>query len=188
MAAIATGITGRWGLSALFTYTKGNLVKLFSTGDAAPGTGGESFVPPGLKVTDPRTGFFKVLPGGRLSASNITLRSYITGAYGASFQSKRMSGGPDWISSTRYDIEATVEKGAIKGITERGATRIVVTESHGPRHRLDLQGLVLATAGGWVAVHWLGGGLAALSIAIGLAFVVFGVTLLSAVRASVWRR
>ncbi len=27
------------------------------------------------------------------------------------------------------------------------ATRIVVTESHGPRHRLDLQGLVLATAG-----------------------------------------
>ena len=32
------------------------------------------------------------------------------------------------------------------------ATRIVVTESHGPRHRLDLQGLVLATAGspgGW---------------------------------------
>ncbi len=48
--------------------------------------------------------------------------------------------------------------------------------------------LVLATAGGWLAVHWLGGGLPALSIAIGLAFVVFGVTLLSAVRASVWRR
>lgn len=27
------------------------------------------------------------------------------------------------------------------------ATRIVVTETHGPRHRLDLQGLILATAG-----------------------------------------
>ena len=48
--------------------------------------------------------------------------------------------------------------------------------------------LTLAAAGGWVVVHWLGGGLTALSIVIALAFVLFGVTLVSAVRGGAWRR
>src|SRR2546427_5984134 len=41
--------------------------------------------------------------------------------------------------------------------------------------------LVLAAVGGWVAIHWLGGGLAALSTVMALAFVTFGVTLAAAV-------
>jgi putative MATE family efflux protein len=47
--------------------------------------------------------------------------------------------------------------------------------------------LTLAAAGGWIAIHWLGGGLTALSVVVALAFVVFGVTLVSAVRGGAWR-
>ena len=48
--------------------------------------------------------------------------------------------------------------------------------------------LVLAAVGGWVAIHWLGGGLAALSAAMATAFVVFGATLAFAVRGGAWQR
>jgi len=47
--------------------------------------------------------------------------------------------------------------------------------------------LMLAAVGGWVVVHWLGGGLTALSGIIALAFVLFGVTLVTAVRGGAWR-
>jgi Na+-driven multidrug efflux pump len=47
--------------------------------------------------------------------------------------------------------------------------------------------LMLAAAGGWLAVNIFGGGVLALSAAIALAFVVFGVTLLTAVRGGAWR-
>jgi putative MATE family efflux protein len=47
--------------------------------------------------------------------------------------------------------------------------------------------LVTAAAGGWVAIHWLGGGLGALFVAMALAFVVFGVTLTLAVKRGAWR-
>jgi Na+-driven multidrug efflux pump len=47
--------------------------------------------------------------------------------------------------------------------------------------------LALAATGGWIAIHWLGGGLTALSAVIALAFVLFGVTLASAVRGGAWR-
>jgi putative MATE family efflux protein len=48
--------------------------------------------------------------------------------------------------------------------------------------------LSLAALGGWAAIHWLGGGLGALSTVIALAFVLFGVTLISAVKGGAWRR
>jgi len=48
--------------------------------------------------------------------------------------------------------------------------------------------LALAAVGGSLAIHWLGGGPRALSVVIALAFVLFGVTLLSAVKGGGWRR
>jgi putative MATE family efflux protein len=48
--------------------------------------------------------------------------------------------------------------------------------------------LSVAATAGWVVIHWLGGGLAALWVVIALAFVLFGVTLASAVRGGAWRR
>jgi putative MATE family efflux protein len=47
--------------------------------------------------------------------------------------------------------------------------------------------LSVAATAGWVVIHWLGGGLAALWVVIALAFVLFGVTLASAVRGGAWR-
>jgi putative MATE family efflux protein len=47
--------------------------------------------------------------------------------------------------------------------------------------------LALAAIGGWLVVHALGGGIVALSLVIAAAFVVFGVTLASAVKAGAWR-
>ena len=48
--------------------------------------------------------------------------------------------------------------------------------------------LWLSSVGGWVAIHWLGGGLAALSTVMALALVTFGVTLAAAVTGGAWSR
>jgi putative MATE family efflux protein len=48
--------------------------------------------------------------------------------------------------------------------------------------------LLLAAIGGWVAIHWLDGGLPGLFWAIALALVVFGGALALAIRAGAWRR
>lgn len=48
--------------------------------------------------------------------------------------------------------------------------------------------MVIAAVGGWIAIHWLGGGLAALSVTIALAFVVFGLTVTFAVSGRAWGR
>jgi Na+-driven multidrug efflux pump len=48
--------------------------------------------------------------------------------------------------------------------------------------------LVIASVGGWLAIHWFGGGLTALFGVMALALVVFGITVTGAVRSGAWRR
>ena len=48
----------------------------------------------------------QTLPGGRLSITNTPLFMIIAAAYKVPFQSMRISGGPAWIRSEKYDIEA----------------------------------------------------------------------------------
>ena len=48
--------------------------------------------------------------------------------------------------------------------------------------------LAIAGVGGWLAIHWLGGGLLALFAVMALAFVVFGITLAIGVRSGAFRR
>jgi uncharacterized protein (TIGR03435 family) len=55
----------------------------------------------------------QVLPSGRLVINNLPLAVIIATAYNVPFQSNRLSGGPDWIRSDRFDIEATPAAGAI---------------------------------------------------------------------------
>ena len=47
--------------------------------------------------------------------------------------------------------------------------------------------LIVATLGGFAAIHWFGGGLPGLFIAIGCALVVLGITNVIAIRAGAWR-
>jgi bla regulator protein blaR1 len=48
-------------------------------------------------------------PGGRYSANGITVRQLITQAFG--LQDFQLTGGPGWITSDRFDIEATPGSG-----------------------------------------------------------------------------
>ena len=48
----------------------------------------------------------RIQPGGRLTATNQTLRNLIRNAFNV--QPYQMAGGPDWIESDRYDIVAKV--------------------------------------------------------------------------------
>jgi len=47
--------------------------------------------------------------------------------------------------------------------------------------------LLIAAIGGWLGVHWLGGGLPAVFVAMAIALVVFGTTVSLAVRLGAWR-
>jgi uncharacterized protein (TIGR03435 family) len=86
-------------------------------------------------VQDPRSMRMQFLPGGRLVVRDIPLILLIAAAYDLPpTDSPRLTGGPDWIRKTQYDIEATVEKGAIP----EGASQKVQNE----QLRLMLQTLL----------------------------------------------
>ncbi|HEY1949832.1 MAG TPA: M56 family metallopeptidase [Bryobacteraceae bacterium] len=53
------------------------------------------------------------MPSGRFIAVNLPLDAIIRIAYNVPGPTDRLSGGPDWIHSEKYDIEATAEQGAI---------------------------------------------------------------------------
>jgi uncharacterized protein (TIGR03435 family) len=54
-----------------------------------------------------------ILPGGRFTATNNTVRALILNAYGIFSTPYLLEGGPSWIDSARYDIEAKAPAGAI---------------------------------------------------------------------------
>jgi uncharacterized protein (TIGR03435 family) len=67
----------------------------------------------------------KVLPGGKVAITNVSLLMIVAAAWDVPFQSPRFSGGREWqqIRGERYDIEAEAPEGAIPpGLTakERG--------------------------------------------------------------------
>jgi len=59
---------------------------------------------------DARRQMIRPLPGGRISVENAPVRLLILNAYG--FKSFQISGGPGWINSDRWDIEAKPESSA----------------------------------------------------------------------------
>src|SRR5579871_4827231 len=48
-----------------------------------------------------------LMPGGRLSITNFTLKQLVTFAF--DLKKPQVLGGPDWIDSDRFDIEAKPE-------------------------------------------------------------------------------
>ena len=60
-----------------------------------------------VKAANPRSAIdMRTFPGGRLSATNCTLKQLIMGAYGIT-QQYQVAGGPAWIDGDRFEIEAT---------------------------------------------------------------------------------
>ena len=55
-----------------------------------------------------------ILPGGRFTATNNTVRSLILNAYGISMTPHLLTGGPAWIDSEAYDIDAKAADGTIR--------------------------------------------------------------------------
>jgi len=86
------------------------------------------------KTEDFRRIGMQFLPGGRFVTTNLPVLFVIATAYNVPFQSPRLSGGPDWIRSDRFDIEATAEKGAFPA----GAT----AKNREDKMRLMLQALL----------------------------------------------
>jgi uncharacterized protein (TIGR03435 family) len=62
---------------------------------------------------DFRNGALQFLPSGRFVVRGIPLMTVIAIAYDLPYYSDRLTGGPDWIRTSVYDIEATAEPGAI---------------------------------------------------------------------------
>ena len=65
---------------------------------------------------DQRGAFPQFLANGRFVATNIPLQIVIAIAYDVPFQTfgtPRLSGGPEWLRSERFDIEARAEAGAL---------------------------------------------------------------------------
>ena len=72
--------------------------------------------------------------------------------------------------------------GSPTGVAAQGAGRLLWPVLAG------FSRLAIASVGGWLAIHWLGGGLLALFAVMALAFVVFGLTLALGVRSGAFRR
>lgn len=58
---------------------------------------------------DARGGFLQLQPGGGLRATNFTLKQLLAFAYDV--RDFQISGGPAWINSARYDLQARAEHG-----------------------------------------------------------------------------
>ena len=105
-----------------------------------------------------RNSLLRILPGGRLSATNFGVRQLIVFAWQlAPFQ---VAGGPDWIDSDGYDIIAkmdgnpdAVEPGKDLPDPRQMAVRGLLADrfklkTHREMREMDIYALVLARAGG----------------------------------------
>jgi uncharacterized protein (TIGR03435 family) len=65
-----------------------------------------SFEVASVKLGNPASGIdMRTFPGGRLSATNVTLKQLVMGAYNIQ-QYYEVVGGPSWMDADRFDIEA----------------------------------------------------------------------------------
>jgi bla regulator protein blaR1 len=62
---------------------------------------------------------FRIEPGGRISATQITLRELVWRAYG--LQPFQVGGGPDWTTEDRFDVAAKAQDGFAGGADETRA-------------------------------------------------------------------
>jgi uncharacterized protein (TIGR03435 family) len=85
-----------------------------------------------IKPGDPNSQMFRIgsMPGGRFAANNASLKLLIQTAYDV--RSHQISGGPNWLDSAKFDIEAKSDS----------AAPIPAGPAGGPQMRLMLQSLL----------------------------------------------
>ena len=89
-----------------------------------------------------------VLPGGRVFAQNLPLRELIRAAYG--LEDSQLEGGPGWIRTTRFDVEARAG-GEVTVDTARAMARRLLADrfrlaAHTETRQLPTYELVVARA------------------------------------------
>ena len=105
--------------------TKKTLMAVFAVAAAVAPSARQAGAPPADKapqfevaaIKPNKSGDGRVMiglqPGGRFTAANVTLRMLIRNAY--QLQDFQIAGGPEWMSSDHYDINAKAEDGAVAG-------------------------------------------------------------------------
>src|SRR5262245_9854693 len=88
----------------------------------------------------------RLLPGGRVFAQNVPLRDVIRSTYG--IEDDQLEGGPSWLKSDRYDIEARAP-GDTTADTARAMVRTLLTDrvklvAHTESRQLPIYALLLA--------------------------------------------
>jgi uncharacterized protein (TIGR03435 family) len=84
-----------------------------------------------------------ILPGGRFTATNNTVRALILNAYGIWASPYLLQGGPGWIDSARYDIDSRAEANAIPAGTSNRVlwekTRLMLRSLLADRFKLSIR-------------------------------------------------
>src|SRR5262245_41270810 len=93
--AIAIMLTGL----SIYSQTPAGSRPVFEVASVKPHAGGDNRV----AIMNP--------PGGRFVATNVILKQMITFAYG--IRDMELFGGPAWLTTDRWDIEAKAEEGSI---------------------------------------------------------------------------
>jgi bla regulator protein blaR1 len=88
-------------IGSLLAQSSGNR-SAFEVASLKPNRSGESTTP---------GGFFQ--PGGRYLAANVSLNYLVLAAY--NLRLRQLSGGPNWVSEDKYDMEAKAPEGVISG-------------------------------------------------------------------------
>jgi uncharacterized protein (TIGR03435 family) len=106
-----------------------------------PAFGAASIKP--SKATDFRREEIKFLPGGRIVATNYPLQVLIAGAYHLPYQSPRLVGGPDWVRSDRYDLEASPDSeslpAGLSAEVQRARMRLMLQRLLADRFQLTMR-------------------------------------------------
>jgi hypothetical protein len=96
----------------LFAVTAAIAAALLVWGQSRPAFDVASIKP--NASADFRGARMEFLPGGRFVATNLPLLFVISTAWNVPFQGQRLVGGPDWLRSERFDIEAKAANGAVR--------------------------------------------------------------------------
>ena len=122
--------------------------------------GGPSFEVASVKVSNSPSnalnGYLGIRPGGSVSMGNVTLQDLICMAYG--LESYRLSGGPAWIGSERYNIDAKPASAVSEDVARLMFQNLLAERFHLQVHEQSktVDGYILTAPKGDQKMHPLG--------------------------------